>query len=317
MPMYRSVDTVFDLSEAFPGATRINRETGVIEGVVMLTGLKKTRNSTFYTESALNEAAARYEGAKMFIDHPKKGEDNRSVRDYGGVYKNVRREANKIVGDLHVHEGVRNLIIPIAEQRAKGVGLSIRDKGRGREENGVFLVEGFKDGATRSIDFVSEVSSNEDLFESKKDEGGDEMDFSKLTKEELEKNRMDLVEGFRADGKAAIAKELEEAKQTAATAEEKSLLADKLIALSEANFKPEVAAQVRKMIADKAISLDQAKATITAQKELIEAVLKAKPTNGEPKVTGRGASQKSVEEGVKELPSDDELAEAFKSTSRI
>lgn len=316
---YKNFEVTFDLEEAFANSPRIDKEKGVIENVVILTGNKITRNKTFYTDKALTEAASRYNGAKMFMDHPRSGEANRSIRDYGGIYKNVRREGDKILGDLHVHEGVRNLIIPVAEQRPKGVGLSIRDKGRGREENGVFLVEGFKDGATHSIDFVTEVSSNMDLFESLDTEGGNDMDYSKITKEDLEKNRQDLVEALRSEGKQALAKDLEEANKLTATAEEKLLMGEKLIALSEAGFAKEVADKVRKMIEPKAISLEEAKGIITAQKELIEAIRKSAPSNADPKVTGRGAPRKDVGEGADDLkaPSKEDLAEAFKGNGLI
>jgi len=236
MHEFKKFETSYDLSEAFALNPTVNKETGIIHNVAILTGNKITRNKTFYTDSALNEAASRYEGAKMYLDHPREGEKNRSIRDFGGIYRNVRREGNLLKGDLQVIESLRPHIFSIAEMRPKGVGLSIRDRGRGREEGGVFLVEGFKEGAQFSIDFVTEVSSNQDLYESDDQGGNEKMDFTKLTKEDIEKNRMDLAESFRTEGKASMAKDLEEAKQMGDAAK---VLAAKILAVSEANIEDE------------------------------------------------------------------------------
>jgi len=160
---FRDVSLDFDLHEAMSGI-KINKEAGVIQDVVLLTGEKVTKNKTRYTSEALKEARVRYEGAKMFLDH---GEDMvRSVRDYGGVYRRVRLSENKVVADLHVREGgdVRNLVFSMAEHLTGG--LSIRDRGRGHEDGDVFVVEGFAKGGVFSIDLVTEPSANENLFES-------------------------------------------------------------------------------------------------------------------------------------------------------
>src|SRR6266850_3924510 len=62
-----------ELSEAMAG-TQIKKDLGVIEGVLLLTGGKISKNKTLYTPKVLQEAVARYEGAKMYLDHPKNGE---------------------------------------------------------------------------------------------------------------------------------------------------------------------------------------------------------------------------------------------------
>src|SRR6267154_785316 len=208
-------DIGIELSEAM-GAAKIDKTRGVIEGVLLLTGGKVSKNKTLYSSKVLQEAVTRYEGAKMYLDHPKNGEPVRSIRDFGGTYKNVRiEEGSKLRADLHLipNDGIRNTVIPIAEALPPGVGLSIRDRGHGREEDGIFLVEGFAGKGPFSIDLVMEASVNETLFESNQG-GSDDMDRKELlasvTLEEFQEVAPALVERIKTDAKAAVLKEFEE-----------------------------------------------------------------------------------------------------------
>src|SRR5258706_10416993 len=238
-----------ELSEAMAGST-IDKQKGIIEGVLLLTGDKVSKNKTMYSRKVLQEAVTRYEGAKMYLDHPRNGETVRSVRDFGGTYKNVRlEEGNRLRADLHLvpNESVRSIVIPIAESMPTGVGLSIRDRGHGREENGIFLVEGFPGKGPYSIDLVMEASVNETLFESNQG-GNDTMDRKELlasvTLEEFQEVAPALVEKIKTDAKAAALKELEE--QIKAGKEAPAILAKgkKLMALAESGLPKEIIGKV-------------------------------------------------------------------------
>lgn len=306
----KAIDVTSELEEAM-SSTRINREKGILEGVLILTGDKVSRNKTLYTKKALSEAVSRYEGAKMYLDHPKNGENVRSVRDFGGTYRNVRLEEGRFLrADLHLipNEGVRNTVIPIAESKPAGAGLSIRDRGHGREENGVFLVEGFAGKTPYSIDLVMEASVNETLYESTQG-GAEDMDLSKLTLEELLKDCPVLVESIRSTERTAVLKELEEKIKAGEDAPKIQAKAKKMLVLAESGLSKEVIEKIRPIVESDAMTPEAAEAVIKAQKEILEAV-KPAPKAGEPKVTGHGASKETtLTEG--EVPSDDELAHAL------
>lgn len=306
-----------ELEEAM-SSTRINREKGILEGVLILTGEKVSRNKTLYTKKALQEAVSRYEGAKMYLDHPRNGENVRSVRDFGGTYKNVRlEEGNRLRADLHLipNEEVRNTVIPIAESKPAGAGLSIRDRGHGREENGVFLVEGFAGKTSYSIDLVMEASVNETLYEST--QGGDEdMDLSKLTVDQLSKDCPALVESIRSTERVAVMKELEEKIKAGDEAGKLAELSTKIIAkgkkmlaLAESGLPTDVIAKIRPIVESDAMSAEAAEVVIKAQKDILEA-MKPATKKGEPVVKGHGASKETdVTEG--ELPTEEELTVAL------
>ncbi len=311
---FRDLVEEFDLAEALSTAN-FDDANGVIKNVVLLTANKTSANRTHYLSEALDEAKGRYEGANMFIDHGTKGQ-NRSVRDFGGVYKNVRVEENKLRGDIVLREAARKDMMDIAKMRPSGIGLSIKDRGRGFDKDGVFYVQGFAPEARYSVDFVVDPSVNRDLFESTKittDEGGDDMDFKVLTQEVLSKERPDLIESIQNAGKAAILKELEEAK---AAGGKSDVLAAKLTALVEADFTKDVREAVKQMIMPDGINLDGARAIIKGQKELIEALSKkpaaGKTSSADPKVKGMGqAKEDEVSEGADNLPEDADILEAF------
>lgn len=310
----QAIDSTLDLSEAMAHTT-INKEKGIIEGVLILTGDKVSRNKTLYGKKVLQEAVTRYEGAKMYLDHPKAGETVRSVRDFGGTYRNVRLDEGRFLrADLHLiqNAGVINTVIPIAESKPAGVGLSIRDRGHGREENGVFLVEGFAGKGPYSIDLVMEASVNETLFEST--QGGDEMDLkemlSKLTLEQLTEGAPALVESIKSTERAAAHKELEEKIKAGDDAPKILAKGKKLLALAESGLPKEVVEKMKPLIEADGVTSESAEAMVKAQKEILEAMkLAQKP--GEPKITGHGASNQNTGLSEGELPSEDEFARAI------
>lgn len=315
MNKYRDLTEEFDISEAMSGVG-IDDANGILKNVVILTANKVSQNKTYYTMKALEEAVTRYDRDKMFIDHPteENRHKNRSLKDFGGVYQNLHIDGNKLKGDVVLAESARRMVMDIAKLKPSGVGLSIKDRGHGTEKDGVFFVEGFAPKAIHSIDLVCEPSVNKDLFEAAKinDEGGCEMDFKALKLEDLSKERPDLIESIQNAGKAAVLKELEEAKATGLKSES---IAAKMGLLLEADFSKEVREAVKMMIMPDAIGLDAAKAIITGQKALVEAMKKVNPTttvSKDPKVTALGArAEGEVEEAAKDLPDEKMILEAF------
>jgi hypothetical protein len=308
------------LEEAFGQAQGVDDANGVIKGVTLLTGEKVSLNKTFYSRAAIEQARTRYEGAKMYLDHPAKGENNRSIHAFGGIYKNLRIEENRLKGDLHLLESKREMVVGIAKMRPAGVGLSIKDRGFGVEKDGVFTVEGFTDGAVFSVDLVSEASVNKDLFESRKNNSRqeDQMDWKVITADALKKERADLVESIASEATASLVKELNEAKAKNKDAAPLLEKAEKMCLLADAGFDKEVREHVRKMIEPESINVETAKAIINGQKVLLESFAK-KAANGNPKVTGVGTKKAEKEEEVqegaedKEKMSTDAVSRAFKS----
>lgn len=301
----RDIELTYDLKEAIAGAS-IDKENNIIRNVVILTGEKTSHNKTFYTKKALNEAVTRYEGAKMYLDH---GDSPvRSVRDFGGTYHNLKLEENKLKADLKLttNEAIRDIVYPLAE--AKAGGLSIRDRGRGREEDGIFLVEGFASKGPFSIDLVTEPSLNKHLFESYSSEGGEDMKLSEITKEELLEGNKELFESIVKQGREEILKEVEEKIKKGEGAEKVLLLGNKKLRLSEANLPKEISEKTLKLIETEGITLEVAEGIINNQKDIIEQFTK-KEKEPDPKVKGNG-KDKDIKENKDEV-SDEDFVESL------
>jgi hypothetical protein len=250
----------------------------------------------------------------MFLDHPKPSEGEvRSVRDFGGIYKRVRLEESKLRADLHLvpNTEIRNIVIPIAEAKPAGVGLSIRDRGHGREEDGVFLVEGFSKGNSYSIDLVTEASVNETLYES--NQGGQDMDekeiIAGLTLEKLQEHNPSLVETVKTTERQATLKELEEKIKAGEEAPKVLAQAKKMVALAESGLPKDVAEKIKPIVEKAETTLELAESLIKTQKEVLESMIK-KPAGGDPAVTGHGKENGDrLSEG--ELPKSEEIASAL------
>lgn len=298
-----------DLAESMAG-TRVDEAAGVVHDVVLMTANKVSKNRTKYSMASLKEAQTRYEGAQMYLDHPRTDElkerrGNRSVRDLGGTYKNLRVVGEgaaqpKLIGDLHLMEHNKAIAISIAKNPPKGTGLSLRDRGVVREESGVTLVEGFE-GDAFSIDLVVNASLNQGLYESQTEIGGDDqMDMKTLTVEELRKDRKDLVEAIEQSAVAALKKQLEEAGV-------KTVEASKLVALAESVMPLEFKDAIKPAVMKVEVTLEEATKLIASQVALA-AKVQLKPAPKDPAVRTQGARSADVEEGA-----DKTTAEQFEA----
>lgn len=300
-----------ELNEALSFGSNIQKESGIIGGVVILTGDKVSKNKTLYTKKALEEAVKRYDGAKMYLDHPEpNNHSSRSVRDFGGTYKNLRIEEGRFLkADLHLlpNNGIRDIVMPIAEAKPNGVGLSIRDRGKGQEKDGIFLVEGFVPGRGYSIDLVTEASVNENLFES---EGGeDDMKIEDVELKHLVEGNPSLLESIRNDERKKVTSEFEEKLKKGEDAQKMLEHGKKLMALAESGLASDVIEKVKKIIEPDTITLEVAESIIKSQKEICESIAERQASNGEPKVKGHGTSMNESDHN--ELPDDTKLIEGL------
>ena len=80
---------------------RVDQHKGVLQGVKLI-GLE-SRNGRRYRESALAQAVALYEEAKVNVNHPKSGPlEPRDYQDRIGVIRSVElRVGEGLFGDLH------------------------------------------------------------------------------------------------------------------------------------------------------------------------------------------------------------------------
>src|SRR5262245_57850434 len=89
---------------ATAASIRVDRENGIIRGVKII-GLI-SRNGRRYVPEALRLAVGLYEGAKVYIDHPRRADagEDRPFGNWAGVLQGVQFTGDGLVGDLHLRK---------------------------------------------------------------------------------------------------------------------------------------------------------------------------------------------------------------------
>jgi hypothetical protein len=203
------------------GATRVDREAGIIRDVAILS--PHSSNNRSYTPQAIQNAAPLYEGKSVFIDHQINiPETGRSYRDKIGTLVGVRYQEGKLRGDLRVNLGHANAaqLLYDAEHNPSAVGLSHDADGVAVERDGQRVIESIT--KVRSVDLVAEPSSVTSLYESvttMPDQAAATATpdpvaalYASLTLENLQTNRPDLFDMVKKQVQAEITAPMESLK---------------------------------------------------------------------------------------------------------
>jgi hypothetical protein len=206
---------------------RVDRTAGVIRGVKLL-GLR-SKNGRRYRENALSEAAALYEGAKVNINHPKGHPlSPRDYQDRLGVISGVEfRPQQGLFGDLHFNpkHALSEQLMWDAENASQNVGLSHNVLARTAREGDETVVEAIT--KVQSIDLVADPATTRGLFEQE----ATAVVWDRLTLEELELHRPDLLTELRAAHSAQLEEvqnQLDQAAAREATSQRRSRIVELL-----------------------------------------------------------------------------------------
>jgi hypothetical protein len=154
------------LEVAFSDSPKVDREAGLIRSVKILG--RESRNNRTYSETALDQAAAIYEGLGVNIDHPDKHSvtGDRKFADGFGYLKNVRKQLDGVYGDLVYLRShtLAEQVCEAAERMPRQLGLSHNAEGYVVTRDGKTIVEGI--ARIRSVDLVQNPATNRGLFES-------------------------------------------------------------------------------------------------------------------------------------------------------
>jgi hypothetical protein len=148
-------------------ACRVDRESLVIYGV-HLCGFN-SRNGGRYTRSAFENAIDLYEGAKCNINHPNRERPNedRSVGDRLGIFRNVRVCDDGLHGDLHYVKShpFAEYVCESAERMPELLGFSQNATTiQVPDGQGGVIHESIK--RVRSVDLVADPATTNSIFES-------------------------------------------------------------------------------------------------------------------------------------------------------
>lgn len=183
----------------------VDRTRGVIEGVKIL-GLV-SKNGRTYSPAAVREAKARYEGAKVNVNHPPANQPHlaRGYEDRLGALRGVTLvegkgpEVDGLYGNLHFNpkHALAEQLAWDAENSPENVGFSHNIIGQSRPTKTGPVVERIE--VVNSVDLVADPATTRGLFESVIPKGADRMDLKDITLEQLRSERPELLEALIAD----------------------------------------------------------------------------------------------------------------------
>lgn len=186
----------------FEGAT-FSEDNGnrTIQNVVFL-GAESAHGYT-YKQEAMAKAVGLYNGVRCFINHPNAEEEKSGRRDLmkmAGMTRDARHEDGKIKGSMVLlDDQYGRKFWNIAHSMPTVAGCSHVADGSMVEEGGKKFVDDISEVV--SVDLVVQGATTKNVFESI-DERKDDMDYSKITLEELKRLRPDICTGLTEEGAA-------------------------------------------------------------------------------------------------------------------
>ena len=190
----------------------IDRQGGIIRGVKIL-GVT-SRNGRTYLPEAIERAAPLYEGAKVNVNHARRGPAGpRDYRDRIGVIRNVAaRPGEGLFGDFHFNprHALAEQLLWDAEHAPQNVGFSHNVLAKLARRGETLVVEEIT--KVQSVDLVADPATTAGLFESTDDGASRQRAaaagagrLESLTLDELRRVRPDLVEALLTEATERIA----------------------------------------------------------------------------------------------------------------
>lgn len=184
-------------------APRIDAEKGILYGVKLLG--RESRNNRIYGQAVMESAVPLYKGLKVYVDHPKNSEPDRSVDRWAGTIQNARQENNAIYGDIKLRkkspffEG----ILEAAQEFPKDVGFSHVADGETRLDGETEIVESIRE--VFSVDLVTDPATTAGMYESKRSKRTIKQAIESLPEGTARTHLIEMMDGGYIDGGSMMA----------------------------------------------------------------------------------------------------------------
>lgn len=144
----------------------VDADAGIIRGVKLLG--YKSKNGRRYTNEAVKKAVPLYDGAKVYVNHPRRSDagEDRPFQDWVGTVENPAERSDGIYGDIKLRKESTHYrgIIEAAKRFPKDVGFSHVAEGDSSVVSDTEIVESINE--VFSVDLVTEPATTRGFFES-------------------------------------------------------------------------------------------------------------------------------------------------------
>jgi hypothetical protein len=189
-------------------APRIDADKGVLFGVKLLGS--NSRNNRRYSNEAMESAAPRYSGKKIYVDHPGDTAE-RSIDRWAGTIQNARFQDDGIYGDIKLRKesGFFKGILEAAQDFPKDIGFSHVADGKTRFDGDTEVVESIKE--VFSVDLVTDPATTSGIFESLQKPKTLKTAIESLPDGPVRKRLVEMIGGGMLDGELSFGDEKEPA----------------------------------------------------------------------------------------------------------
>lgn len=211
----------------------VDLENHVIRNVKILG--PNSKNGRTYTEAAMRQALALYEGAKVNLNHPKGSPSSpRDYQDRLGHLANVQYREQSLYGDFHFNpkHPIAEQLVHDAQHSPNSGGFSHNVQASTSRQNGRIVVESIN--RVQSVDLVADPATTNGLFEHTEEP---EMSLAEMTLEQIFAARPEI--------KDAVLTEAKQSAEAVAQANELKTLKEELDA-----FKTKETLAARKAVVD-------------------------------------------------------------------
>ena len=249
---------------------KFDETTGDVEVVLIEQGtnINKKRH---YPDSTIREAASRFGGLKMYLNHPTRTEDKerpeRDLRDWVSTIIESHYEDGKAIGKVSIHDGWLRDRLKDSVAR-EHIGLSINTSGQisygkiqGQEMQIVEKIIMQRQNGPASVDWVTEAGARGKVSRLLKEsnERGKKMELNEATMEDLKRENPELVESLVKEVKDSMSKsketeikekELKESREKLANLEKKEKISKQKEAIAGLMEGKEIAQPVKDRIVE-------------------------------------------------------------------
>jgi len=289
------------IRESNTGAPKsIDRESKVIRGVKICGS--DSKNGRQYSQQALTEAAALYEGCEVNCDHPEleRSDEPRKLADNFGYLRGVKVQEGAVFGDLHYIEShpLSGAILERAERFPDKFGLSHNADGVVTAgDDGIAIVESIS--SVHSVDIVSRPATNAGLFEHAQPKGRKMKVRELLTRHRSHPYAKAMLE---MEDEAAVAEVMDAEVPAEVAAAEESAAPPSDEEAVKAAFKASIIAAVDDPVLDLKATVAKIKEILAAQEKVAGPVGGEAPADDAPATpAAEGGDSEEVKEEIRSM----------------
>jgi hypothetical protein len=188
-----NIPIISELREA-----RVDRDGCLVEGIILTSGVSE--NGAFYPPEVVEKAAEIFNGVQCYTDHPRESEGERSVRDLVGQIEHAWAQDGNLRATIRLSRAHDWLLTMIGEGLVGDLSINALGRTKVARRDGRVVREVVEISKAHSVDFVARAAAGGRVEKILRESAGYAESLrllERISLEELEEARPDLLEKLR------------------------------------------------------------------------------------------------------------------------